>query len=173
VKSLLEKNVNLQAALCPYRDSPLRNGYSPSKLLFQRSLLSMGISTNTTIDLPRLLQAERDYRKQMSDNYNLRHRVKCTTPFAISQDVHFRAEGKKGTVVATADRGVVVSIGGSLLRWNRVFASSCAHELLREEEVQNTSLQRTPLPVPEQLFRSSIQVRSPCCQAKESPQPHS
>ncbi|KAF6040392.1 hypothetical protein EB796_001298 [Bugula neritina] len=34
----------------------------------------------------------------MSDDYNLRHRVKCATPFAIGQDVHLRAEGKKGTV---------------------------------------------------------------------------
>jgi len=65
VKSLLRKNVNLQAALCSYRDSPLRYGYSPSKLLFQRFLHFMGISNNTTMDLPRLRQAERDYRKQM------------------------------------------------------------------------------------------------------------
>ncbi|KAF6028420.1 hypothetical protein EB796_013261 [Bugula neritina] len=28
----------------------------------------------------------------MSDDYNLRHRVKCATLFAIGQDVHLRAE---------------------------------------------------------------------------------
>ncbi|KAF6017731.1 hypothetical protein EB796_023932 [Bugula neritina] len=110
----------------------------------------------------------------MSDDYNLRHRVKCATPFAIGQDVHLRAEGKKGTVVATAGREIVVSSGGSLLRRNQVFASPCVQELPREEEVQNTSLQRTPLPVPGQLPRSSMrQVRSPCCQAEESQQPAS
>jgi len=61
--------------------------------------------------------------------------------------------GKKGTVVATAGREIVVSSGGSLLRQNHVLASPCAHELPRDEEVQNASLQRTPLPVPEQLLQ--------------------
>jgi len=110
----------------------------------------------------------------MTDDYNLRHWVKCATPFAIGQDVHLRAEGKKGTAVATAGREIVVSSGGSLLRQNQVFASPCAQELPCEEEVQNKSLQRAPLPVPGQLPRSSIrQVRLPCCQAKGSQQPAS
>jgi len=63
VESLLRKNINLQAALCSYRDSLLRNGYSSSELLFQKSLHSMGISANTTIDLHRLRPAKYDYRK--------------------------------------------------------------------------------------------------------------
>ena len=42
VKSLMNKNINLQAALCSYRDTPLANGYSPAQLLFGRSLNSMG-----------------------------------------------------------------------------------------------------------------------------------
>jgi len=78
----------------------------------------MGISTNTTIDLPRLRQAEHDYRKQMSYDYNLQHQVKCATPFVIGQDMHLGAEGKKGTVVATAGCEIVVSSSGSLLRRN-------------------------------------------------------
>jgi len=48
----------------------------------------MSISANTTINLPRLRQAEKDYKKQMSDDYNLRHRVACTTLFVINQDAH-------------------------------------------------------------------------------------
>ena len=34
VKRLMEKNMNLQAALCCYRDSPLETCYSPTQLLF-------------------------------------------------------------------------------------------------------------------------------------------
>ena len=54
VKVLLKRNVNLQAALCFYRDAPMANGYSPAQLLFNRFLHSMGFSSDQTIDVFRL-----------------------------------------------------------------------------------------------------------------------
>jgi len=101
-------------------------GYLPLELLLQRVIHSMSISANTTIDLPRLRQAGKDYKKPMSDDYNLRHRAACTTLFVINQDAHLRAESKKGTVVTTAGREILVSRGDFLLRRNQVFASPCA-----------------------------------------------
>jgi len=54
VKGLMKKNVNIQAALCAHRDTPLATGYSPAELMFGRSLNSMGVMPNKSVNLSRL-----------------------------------------------------------------------------------------------------------------------
>jgi len=63
VKGLMKKKVNIKAALCAYRDTPLANGYSPAELMFGRSLNSMGVMPNKGINLSRLHQCEAGQRK--------------------------------------------------------------------------------------------------------------
>ena len=50
VKGLMNKNVHFHAAFCAYRDTPLANGYSPSQLLFNRPMNSMGILTDDQVE---------------------------------------------------------------------------------------------------------------------------
>ena len=99
VKALLKKNVNLQAALCFYRDAPLANGYSPAQLLFNRSLHSMGFSSNQTIDVSRLRQSEEVYRRKMAEAYNHRCRVQSGTNYIVGQSVELPREGNTGVVI--------------------------------------------------------------------------
>ncbi|XP_067931100.1 uncharacterized protein [Watersipora subatra] len=58
VKGLMNKTVNLQSALCMYRDTPLANGYSPAELLFGRPMNSMGIMPEGRIDLNKVKAKE-------------------------------------------------------------------------------------------------------------------
>ena len=54
----MNKNVHHQAALCEYRDTSLANEYSPSQLLFNRPMNSMGILTDDQVDVGRLRELE-------------------------------------------------------------------------------------------------------------------
>ena len=54
VKGLMDKNINLHAVLCMYRDIPLANGYSPAQLSFGRSLKLMGNMSVGGINLNKL-----------------------------------------------------------------------------------------------------------------------
>ena len=58
VKELINKNIKLRAALCMYRETTLVNGYSPTQLLFGRSLNSMGIMAEGRIDLNKIRNKE-------------------------------------------------------------------------------------------------------------------
>ena len=121
VKSLMNKNVNIQAALCAYRDTPLANGHSPAELLFGRSMNSMGILSEKKLDVNRLREVERRQRAQQAEHFNLRHRVRERSPISIGQHVAVR-EGSKtsnAVVVATRGREVVASRTGRLIRRNR------------------------------------------------------
>ena len=58
VKELINKNIKLRATLCMYRETTLTNGYSPTQLLFGRSLNSMGIMAEGRIDLNKIRNKE-------------------------------------------------------------------------------------------------------------------
>ena len=53
-------------------DTPLANGYSPSQLLFNRPMNSMGILTNDQVDVARLKEFEKTQRSKQAANYNAR-----------------------------------------------------------------------------------------------------
>ncbi|XP_067943001.1 uncharacterized protein [Watersipora subatra] len=123
VESLLNKNVNLQAALCAYRDTPLANRYSPAQLLFNRSTNSMGIMSGKQVDVDRLRTVERDQRENQGANYNRRHAARDRSPIAIGRK--FVAQEPKrapapATVIAAQGREVVVvNKQQNLIRRNR------------------------------------------------------
>ena len=123
VKGLLNKNVNLQAALCSYRDTPLENGFSPAQLLFGRSMNSMGIYTGSRIDERRFVQRDAVIKDRVTRNYNRRHAVQERSPLRILQPVRVNDPDKRpqyGTVVGVAGREVLVRKGnGNVLRRNR------------------------------------------------------
>ena len=121
VKNLMHKNVNIQAALCAYRDTPLSNGYSPSELLYGRGMNSMGILSNKKLDVKRLRSVERSQRVRQADYFNARHRVRERSPIDVGQNITVH-EGRKrsdAVVVATRGREVVASRAGKLIRRNR------------------------------------------------------
>lgn len=121
VKGLMNKNVNIHAALCAYRDTPLANGFSPAQLLFGRSLNSLGILTENHIDINRLRETENKQRVRQEQLYNSRHGVCVRNPLQVNQQVVVRDPEKQpvdGQVIATHGREVVVR-GESQRMWRR------------------------------------------------------
>ena len=122
VKGLLNKNKNLNMALCMYRDSPLANGYSPAQLLFGRSLNSMGFSSHRSVDREAVKQFEEKSNTAQAQYYNKRHRAKDRGPaLAPGQQVKVTTEGsnRPGVVTNCNGREVMVDVGNTLLRRNR------------------------------------------------------
>ena len=123
VKGLMNKNVHLHAALCAYRDTPLANGYSPSQLLFNRPMNSMGILTDNQVDVARLKEFEGTQRYKQAANYNARFATRERSPIRPGQRVVVRESRKTpapATVVAAQGREVVVvNNQDNLIRRNR------------------------------------------------------
>ena len=142
VKGLMDKNMNLQAALCAYRDTPLANGYSPAQLLFNRSLNLMGLMVSKSVDIKRLQQAEFKQREVQTRNFNRRYGALTRNPLEIGQSVVIREPGKPqvhGEVVGLAGREVVVSSPRNrLFRRNRSQIAGCP-DLVEDRPAQGSS----------------------------------
>ena len=132
IKALMNKNLNLHAALCMYRDKPLANGYSPAQLLFNRSLNSMGVMTENRIDLDRLRAFENNQKLRQKAWYDSRHATQTREPLEISQKVVVRDPGRQpmsATIVGTRGRETVaVSDKETLLRRNRSLLAKKSQE---------------------------------------------
>ena len=157
VKGLLNKNVNLQAALCAYRDTPLANGYSPAQLLFGRGMNSMGINNTRTVDLKRLRHFEDQARSKQVERYDQRHRVHVREPLQVSARVKVISPGvlpSYGEVIAANGREVIVRReDGQLLRRNRQQVVESAKEAMSEEPIVNRS--------PEAIAFANSQLNEP------------
>jgi transposase InsO family protein len=156
VKGLMSKSLNLQAALCVYRDTPLANGYSPAQLLFGRSLNSLGVHKDTRVDLGRLRATESSARQYQAKTYNSRHRVQTQPELATNQPVLVRDPGRmprSGHVVATSGReAVVLTQSQSMLRRNRALLSR------REEPTSAPAEVAFPLASSPHLATSSTEL---------------
>lgn len=123
VKQLMNKNINLQAALCSYRDTPLESGYSPAQLLFGRSLNSMGIGNWRVADENRFRKRDRQIKFRFERNYNERFAVRERSPLRLLQPVKIVDGVKKkpqmAVVVGTNGREVLLEKDGKILRRNR------------------------------------------------------
>lgn len=129
VKGLLEKNVDFKAALLCYRDTPLSNGYSPAQLLFGRSLNSMGVCSQRSVDLRKLKETESESSAKQARQYNRRHRVQTREELPINQPVVIRDPGgeRRGEVVTASGREVAVQVeNGNILRRNRAVVAPAA-----------------------------------------------
>ena len=154
VKGLMDKNINLAAAMCAYRDTPLANGYSPANLLFGRSMNSMGILNEKRIDLERLRKSEKRQRETQADYYDKRHRVRERSPLQLGQRVVVDDPGKQpvpAEIVATRGREVVaVGESARLMRRNRNSVRVRAGESIRTDRMEartilgNTNPETTP-----------------------------
>ena len=123
VKRLMEKNMNLQAALCCYRDTPLESGYSPAQLLFGRSLNSMGIGNWRSVDEKRFKDRDEQMKIRQKRNYDQRYSVRARSPLRLLQPVKIVDGAKRKTqmavVVGTNGREVLLEKDGKILRRNR------------------------------------------------------
>ena len=121
-KALLNKNGDLQRALCMYRDTPLANGYSPAELMFGRSLNSTGFVVARSVDWEHVKKFEAKTDLQQSANYNQRHRARVRCPPLISGQkvkVTTEGDGRQGVIQARQGREVLVDVGTSVLRRNQ------------------------------------------------------
>ena len=121
-KALLNKNSDLQKALCMYRDTPLANGYSPAELMFSRSLNSTGFLVSKSVDWEHVKKFEDKMDIQQTRNYNQRHRARDRCPSLFpGQQVKVTTDGdsRKGVVQECHGREVLVDVGTSVLRRNQ------------------------------------------------------
>ena len=72
VKGLMNKNLNLNAALCAYRDTPVSGKFSPAQLLLNRSLNSMEIHKDIRVDLDQFKSLEENRRAAQALQYSRR-----------------------------------------------------------------------------------------------------
>ena len=122
IKGLLNKNANLQQALCNYRDTPLANGYSPAQLLFGRALNSTGFSVSRSVDREGVQAWEKASSENQTEHFNQRHRARDRTPSLSPGQLVKVTTGdnhKTGTVRKCDGREVTVDIGSSIVRRNR------------------------------------------------------
>jgi len=129
VKSLIKKNFIIRAALCAYRDTPLANGYSPAELIFGRSLNSVGVMPNKSINLSWLRQFEAGQRKAQALYSNRRHWAREREPMEVGQVIKINdgSQLKGGVVIAIKGREIVSSNdSGVLLCRNRSQISKAA-----------------------------------------------
>jgi len=159
VKGLMKKNVNIQAALCAYRNTPLANGYSPAELMFGRSLNFMGVMPNESVNLSRLRQFEASQRKAQALYYNRRHGAREKEPVEVGQAININdgSQLKDGVIIATKGREIVSSNDlGVLLRRNRSQISKAA-DITSED---STVSERQSLEEPNtcQPFEVSLQI---------------
>jgi len=147
VKGLMKKNVNIQAALCAYRNTPLANGYPPAELVFGRSLNSMGVMPNKSVNLSRLRQFEAGQRKAHAFYYNKRHRAREREPMEVSLVIKIKdgSQLKFGVVIATKGKEIVSSNdSGVLLRRYRFQISKAADILLPTAEDSTVGESQSP-----------------------------
>lgn len=71
-EKLMNKNVCIDMALFAYRDTPLVNGYSSAQLLLSRSLNSLGILTDSDINVEWLRSVSRAQQMWQAKLYNTR-----------------------------------------------------------------------------------------------------
>ena len=141
VKTLMNKSLDLYAALCMYRDTPLDNGYSPAQLLFNRPLNSMGIMSENRIDLNRLRKFEEDKRQKQKIWYDKRYATQNRQPLALSQQVVVKDPGKhpiKATYVGTRSRETVaINEKDNLIRRIRALLTNRCTDDRQEQNTQN------------------------------------
>jgi hypothetical protein len=123
VKTFLNKNLSLRLALLHYRDTPIHNGFSPAQLLLNRSLNSIGIASQRTVNPRHLQETEVGYRLQQQNWFNRKHRAKVREPMPIHSGVQVHDPGAKpftATVLAGKGRELLVQKeNGTILRRNR------------------------------------------------------
>ena len=108
-----------------YRSTPLANGYSPSKLLFDRQLCTLLLSAPTPVawpDFEILRKKEEQSRQQAKSNFNHRHRARPLPTLHPEQPVYVPDMDVSGIVTEQlSDRSYVVTTEqGRTLRCNRL-----------------------------------------------------
>jgi hypothetical protein len=126
VKNLLKKAEDPYLALLNYRNTPLKNGYSPAELLMGRRLkTNVPVHPKTLkpklLDEDRLRKKEEEYRKSMSENYNRRHRAKDQEDLKVGDQVYIPDLKSDGTVTRKLKepRSYMVQTPKGKLRRNR------------------------------------------------------
>lgn len=82
-KLLVSKNMDIQAALMYYNDSPLENGYSPAQLLMGRSLNTMGYLVDKPVNVQKLRKFETHHRGKQAQFYIGEYRTEERDPIEV------------------------------------------------------------------------------------------
>ena len=106
-KNLIRKSDDIYAALLAYRATPLVNGYSPGELMFGRPLRTpLGYARDRVVDYDEFERNCMERRKQASNKWNKKHRVKNLPELQPGQLVWVKAptdRGQEGIVMRTDD----------------------------------------------------------------------
>ena len=125
VKSLWAGNGDKDAALLAYRTTPLRCGYSPSQLMYARSVRSgLGQPMEEFVDYERFADFEVERKKVAKEKWDKKHRAKALSELVEGERVWIKAPtdlGKEGVVSRkdTHPDSYWVKVGDSEIRRNR------------------------------------------------------
>ena len=126
MKMIMNKSSDEHLALLTYRDTPIRNGYSPAQLSLGRKLRTR-ISCHPDELLPRtpdydqVKKKEREYRTKMKSYYDHRHRVVEGEELSPADRVWIPDMKVEGTVIKPHERprSVVIQTPNGKVRRNR------------------------------------------------------
>ena len=125
VKRLFRKCSDHDLCMMSYRTTPLTSGFSPSELMFGRTLRSpLGLSKELLVDFDQFEQIESDNVSKRREKWNHKFRAKFLPPLKPNQRVWVKAPsdpGSEGIVLRPDDtpQSYWVQVGPSELRRNR------------------------------------------------------
>ena len=126
IKAILNKTDDEYLGLLSYRNTPQRNGFSPAQLNMGRKLKTRvpchpGELRPCTPDADLVRRREKDYRKQMSMDYDRRHKVTEADELSPGDRAWLPDLRVEGKVVGKANgpRSYIISTPNGLVRRNR------------------------------------------------------
>ena len=127
IKGLMKKCDDFYLSLLMYRNTNLHNGFSPAQLSMGRRLKTrvpcLPESLHPQIpDLDLVRKRERDYREQIKQNYDRRHRVVAPEQLSPGDTVWIPDRAREGTILRRheAPRSLIIKTSdGAVLRRNQ------------------------------------------------------
>ena len=127
IKGLMKKCDDFYLSLLMYRNTKLHNGFSPAQLSMGRRLKTRVPCLPESLvpqipDLDLVRKREKDYREQIKQNYDLRHRVVAPEQLAPGDTVWIPDRAREGTILRRheAPRSLIIKTSdGAVLRRNQ------------------------------------------------------
>ena len=162
VKHLLEKADDPYVALMEYRASKIRNGYSPSELLFNRQIKTLlptapGNLQPKLVNATKIAERENYVREQTKLNYDNRRRARPLQPLEEGDRVHVKNLKTDGNIVQSAlfPRSYIVDTPRGTIRRNRRHLVKLHQPSSADDTPVHQPISADDTPVPREICREN------------------
>ena len=162
VKRLLEKADDPYVALMEYRASRIRNGYSPSELLFNRQIKTLlptapGNLQPKLVNATKIAERENSVREQTKLNYDNRRRARPLQPLEEGDRVHVKNLKTDGNIVQSAlfPRSYIVDTPRGTIRRNRRHLVKLHQPSSADDTPVHQPISADDTPVPREICREN------------------